>query len=81
MIGIGLLTLVPGALGGSETYVRGLLGALEIERRVVVPPVAAGLGDVVAREYGEAWTIPERLRAMTLAAARPGPLRRYFDGC
>ena len=28
MVGISLLTLVPGELGGSETYVRGLLGGL-----------------------------------------------------
>jgi glycosyltransferase involved in cell wall biosynthesis len=79
MIAIALLTLVPGALGGSETYVHGLLGSLDIDHRVVVPPVAPELG-VVAAEYGEAWTIPQRLRAMTMAAARPGPLRRYFDG-
>jgi glycosyltransferase involved in cell wall biosynthesis len=79
MIGISLLTLVPGALGGSETYVHGLLGALQIEHRVVAPPVVPELG-TVAREYGEARTIPQRLRAMGLAAARPGPLRRYFDG-
>jgi glycosyltransferase involved in cell wall biosynthesis len=79
MIGISLLTLVPGALGGSETYVHGLLGSLEIEHRVVAPPLAPELG-TVAREYGEARTIPQRLRAMAVAVARPGPLRRYFDG-
>ncbi len=79
MIGVSVLTLVPGALGGSETYVRGLLGALEADVRVVTPPVAPDLG-TVAREYGTAWTIPERFRAMAVAAARPGPLRRYFEG-
>jgi glycosyltransferase involved in cell wall biosynthesis len=81
MIAISLLTLVPGALGGSETYVHGLLGALEVERRVVVPPVARKLGDVVAEEYGSARTIPQRLAAMLRAAARPGPLRRHYAGC
>jgi glycosyltransferase involved in cell wall biosynthesis len=81
MIAISLLTLVPGALGGSETYVQGLLGALEVDRRVVVPPVARELGDVVAEEYGTARTIPQRLAAMLRAAARPGPLRRHFAGC
>src|SRR6185436_1542602 len=81
MIAISLLTLVPGELGGSETYVDGLLGALEIERRVVVPPLARGLGGVVAEEYGTARTIPLRLRAMARAAARPGPLRRHYAGC
>ena len=30
-IGIGLLTLVPGRVGGSETYVRGLLAGLAAE--------------------------------------------------
>jgi glycosyltransferase involved in cell wall biosynthesis len=79
VIGIAVLTLVPGALGGSETYVRALLGALEIEHRVVAPPVAPELG-TVAREYGAAWTIPQRLRSMTRAAVRPAPLRRYFTG-
>ena len=88
MIGISLLTLVPGALGGSESYVRGLLRTLAtegaLEYRVVAPPVAPhsgeGLPTVVAREYRPARTIPHRLAAMALAAARPGPLRRHLDG-
>jgi glycosyltransferase involved in cell wall biosynthesis len=79
MIAIALLTLVPGAVGGSETYVRGLLGALDGGERAIAPPLAPELG-VVAREYGSARTIPQRLRAMALAAARPGPLRSYFEG-
>jgi hypothetical protein len=44
VIGIVLLTLVPGELGGSETYVRELLRGLgrvgELEYRVYLPPVA-----------------------------------------
>ncbi len=84
LIGIGLLTLVPGALGGSETYVEGLLGALaaggELDYEVLVPPVAGdagrGLPSQVASEYRAARTIPERLLAMGLAASRPAPLRR-----
>ncbi len=83
MIGISLLTLVPGQLGGSETYVRELLRALarvgELEYRVLLPPVAPGAGDglpsEVATEYRRAQTIPQRLVAMGAAAARPGPLR------
>ena len=83
MIGIALLTLVPGELGGSETYVRELLRALarggELDYRVLLPPVApdgaGGLPSEVATEYLEARTIPKRLAAMTLATARPGPLR------
>jgi glycosyltransferase involved in cell wall biosynthesis len=41
-----LLTLVPGHMGGSETYVRGLVEALgrrtDVEVTVVVPPAVAG---------------------------------------
>ena len=44
MVGISLLTLVPGELGGSETYVRELLRGLgrvgEHEYEVLLPPVA-----------------------------------------
>ena len=84
MVGIALLTLVPGQLGGSETYARELLRALgrsgELEYQVLLPLVApevdGGLASVVATEYLEARTLPRRLVAMTLATARPGPLRR-----
>jgi glycosyltransferase involved in cell wall biosynthesis len=83
VVGIALLTLVPGELGGSETYVRELLRALprsgELDYRVLLPPVAPegaeGLPSEVATEYLEARTLPKRLAAMTLATARPGPLR------
>jgi len=83
MVGISLLTLVPGELGGSETYVRELLRALEgsgeLDYRVLVPPVAPeaaeGLPTELATEYRRARTIPQRLLAMGAAAARPGPLR------
>jgi glycosyltransferase involved in cell wall biosynthesis len=84
VLGIGLLTLVPGALGGTETYVAGLLRALagegELDYTVYLPPVAPdaaqGLPSLVLDEYRTARTIPERLVAMTAAAARPAPLRR-----
>src|SRR5579884_1701297 len=87
-IAIGLLTLVPGRLGGSETYVSELLRALgrvgTHDYRVVLPPVAEDRGEklpsVVAREYRVARTTPERLLAMGLASARPAPLRRHFRG-
>lgn len=86
MIAIPVLTLVPGVVGGSETYVRELLRALsrvgEHEYRVLLPPAArdaaGGLPSVVATEYGSARTVPRRLAAMTLAAARPGSLRRHL---
>jgi glycosyltransferase involved in cell wall biosynthesis len=88
MVGISLLTLVPGELGGSETYVRELLRGLgrvgELSYRVLLPPVAPdaaeGLPAETATEYRHACTIPQRLLAMTAAAARPGPLRRRLRG-
>ena len=84
MIGISLLTLVPGELGGSESATSGLLHALArtgtLEYRVYLPPVAPtaheGLPHELVPEYHAARTIPERLLAMGLAATRPGPLRR-----
>jgi len=85
VVGISLLTLVPGVFGGSEFATRALLEALArvgtLEYRVFLPPVAApdasgGLPAEVVPEYRRARTLPERLLAMGWAAARPGPLRR-----
>jgi glycosyltransferase involved in cell wall biosynthesis len=84
VVGISLLTLVPGQLGGTETYVRELTRALaahgELAYRVYVPPVAAGAGnglpEEVVPEYRTARTLPQRFAAMALAGARQGPLRR-----
>jgi glycosyltransferase involved in cell wall biosynthesis len=88
LIAISLLTLVPGRLGGSETYVRELLRGLgrvgERPYRVVLPPVAVdaaeGLSSVVATEYRVARSVPARLAAMAAARARPAPLRRHLAG-
>jgi glycosyltransferase involved in cell wall biosynthesis len=88
MVGISLLTLVPGELGGSETYVRELLLGLgrvgELSYRVLLPPVAPeaaqGLPAETAHDYRNAQTVPQRLVAMTAAVARPGPLRRGLRG-
>ena len=82
MVGIALLTLVPGELGGSESSTRALLRALagsgSLPYRVYLPPVAPdageGLPSEVVTEYRRATTIPARLAAMSLAAARPGRL-------
>jgi glycosyltransferase involved in cell wall biosynthesis len=89
MVGISLLTLVPGAVGGSETYARELLRALartgELEYRVLLPPIApdaaGGLPHEVAPEYRASRSTAGRLRAMTLAALRPGRLRERLRGC
>ena len=89
VIGIALLTLVPGELGGSESATRELLRALArggtLPYRVYLPPVApdARRGAAARRSStstGLARSIPGRLAAMTLAAARPGPLRRRLAG-
>jgi len=88
VVGIALLTLVPGELGGSENATRGVLRALAevgtLEYRAYVPAVAPdageGLPTELVPEYRRAHTIPQRLAAMTLAAARPGPLRRHLTG-
>jgi len=88
MVGIALLTLVPGELGGSETYARELLTELgrngTLDYRVLVPPVAPdagqGLPTTVARSYRPARTVPQRLLAMGLGAARPARLRAELDG-
>ena len=82
MIGISLLTLVPGELGGSETYVRGLLRGLhDVGRhdyRVLLPPAAPEAAEglpAVTAPYRLARAPRERLVAMGAAAARPAPLR------
>ena len=86
VVGISLLTLVPGISGGSETYARELSRALarvgELEYRVFVPELAPEAGDGlpadVVREYRASRSMPGRVAAMSLAAAHPGPLRRAF---
>ncbi len=88
MVGIALLTLVPGELGGSESATRELLRALSsqgtLPYRVYLPPAAPesgeGLPAELVSEYRLARTIPRRLAAMSLAAVRPGPLQRRLAG-
>jgi glycosyltransferase involved in cell wall biosynthesis len=83
VIGISMLTLVPGVMGGSETYARQLARALarvgEFEYRVFVPPGAedagGGLTTSAVGEYGTARSAPGRLAAMARAALAPGQLR------
>jgi glycosyltransferase involved in cell wall biosynthesis len=88
VIGISLLTLVPGISGGSETYARALVTALgrvgTLDYRVFLPAIATdveGLPAELAPEYRASRTMPGRIAAMSLAAARPGPLRKRFAGC
>jgi glycosyltransferase involved in cell wall biosynthesis len=84
MIGISMLTLVPGVVGGSETYARELCRALarvgRLEYHAFVPTIAPDAGDgldsTVVREYRSSRSMPGRMAAMSLAAAAPGRLRR-----
>ena len=87
MIGISLLTLVPGTVGGSETYARELTRALhrvgELDYLVFVPTIAPDAGDGLpartVRAYRAGRSTPSRLRAMAGAALRPKPIRREFE--
>lgn len=83
MVGISLLTLVPGELGGTETYARELTRALlahgELEYRIFVPPIAEELPGERVPEYRSRRSLPGRFAAMALAAARPGPIRRRLE--
>jgi glycosyltransferase involved in cell wall biosynthesis len=84
LVGISLLTLVPGLVGGSETYARELTRGLarvgELEYRVFVPAVALDAGDglpsTAVPEYRASMTIPRRILAMSHAATRPRRLLR-----
>ncbi len=87
MIGISLLTLVPGVVGGSETYARELCRALArvggLEYRVLVPSIAAdaadGLPAFVVRRYPASFSTRGRVRAMAGGILRGGRLRRELE--
>jgi glycosyltransferase involved in cell wall biosynthesis len=84
VIGISLLTLVPGIVGGSETYARELTRALartgELDYHAFVPTIAAdaagGLPATTVAEYRASRSMPGRIAAMAQAALVPGRLRR-----
>jgi glycosyltransferase involved in cell wall biosynthesis len=83
-VGISLLTLVPGVVGGSETYARELTRALarsgELEYEAFVPSIAPdaadGLPTRVVAEYRSSTTTAGRVAAMSRAWVAPGRLRR-----
>ena len=83
MIGLSMLTLVPGVMGGSETYARELTKALarvgRLEYRVFVPPAAedagGGLPTRAVAEYRATRSAAGRAAAMARAALAPGRLR------
>jgi glycosyltransferase involved in cell wall biosynthesis len=79
-VGISLLTLVPGVVGGSETYARELVRALgrvgELDYRVFTPRIVDDLDGQQVRSYRARRTMRGRAAAMAEALVRPGPLRR-----
>ena len=83
MVGIALLTLVPGYVGGSEWYARELLRALaevgELDYRVLAnelaPDAGSGLPSEVAHGYHVSGGRARRLASLAEATLRPGPLR------
>ncbi len=87
MIGISLLTLVPGVFGGSATYTSGLLRALErfgeLEYRVFVPgivtPPIQTLPTRAVTAYPAAHSTAGRIAAMTRAAVTPRRIRRQLE--
>jgi glycosyltransferase involved in cell wall biosynthesis len=86
-VGIGLLTLVPGRIGGSETYAHELLRALgrvgELDYRVFLPSIApdagGGLPSTVVRSYRASESTRGRAAAMLRAFLVPGPVRRELE--
>jgi glycosyltransferase involved in cell wall biosynthesis len=87
LIGISLLTLVPGVFGGSATYASSLLGALErfgkLEYLVFAPriarPPAGEIPTKIVSAYPAATTTPGRIAAMSLAAIAPGRIRKQLE--
>jgi glycosyltransferase involved in cell wall biosynthesis len=87
MVGISLLTLVPGIVGGSETYVRELCRGLarvgSLEYRVFVPSIAEdsadGLPSKVVAGYPASRSMRGRVRAMAGGILRGGGLRRELE--
>jgi glycosyltransferase involved in cell wall biosynthesis len=85
-VGIGLLTLVPGISGGSETYARELTAALHrvgsldyvVLASTLADTAGGGLPTEVATAYRASLRIPGRLAAMGRASLRPRPLERLL---
>jgi glycosyltransferase involved in cell wall biosynthesis len=82
-----MLTLVPGGMGGSETYARELLRELAVgplDVRTLVAPVAAGfspgLPEQVAAEYRTGTSASLRARALLLAQLRRRRLAARLTG-
>jgi glycosyltransferase involved in cell wall biosynthesis len=81
---VSMLTLVPGTMGGSETYARELVSELagrDLDVSTLVAPVgrgfSQGLPERVAPEFPTGASSAARVRALGLAAVRRRKLRRH----
>src|SRR4029453_16859941 len=79
-VGISLLTLVPGVVGGSETYARELVRALdrvgELDYRVFRPRIVEDVPGETIRSYRARRTQRGRIAAMAHATVAPRRIRR-----
>ena len=82
-VALSMLTLVPGAMGGSETYARALTrelaGSTTIDAHAFVPRIARGFSDgvpeVVIEEITGGPSTRDRLTTVATATARAGRIR------
>ncbi len=87
-VGLSMLTLVPGVVGGSETYARGLARALADERTVEItafvpslaPDAGEGLRTEVVDEYRAGTSTAGRLRGIATSTLTPSGLRLRYHG-
>lgn len=82
-----MLSLVPGEMGGSETYARELLRELagrDLDVSTLVSPLASGFSGAVpervAPEFRTGASGRQRTLALARATLRPGPLQRHLAG-
>jgi glycosyltransferase involved in cell wall biosynthesis len=79
-VGISLLTLVPGVVGGSETYARELVRALDrvgkLDYRVFRPRIVDDVSGETIRSYRARRTQRGRIAAMAHATVAPRSIRR-----
>ena len=82
-VGISLLTLVPGVVGGSETYARELVRALdrvgELDYRVFRPRIVDDVPGDTIRSYRARRTRRGRIAAMAHATVAPRRIRRELN--
>jgi glycosyltransferase involved in cell wall biosynthesis len=86
VVALSLLTLVPGASGGSETYAHELCAALAREGTLryraylpsIAPDGAATLPSEIVASYPAARSLPGRIAGMARVALAPGSVRRVI---